>query len=68
MSTTAAHDFWLTSAAVAAQLGVDVKTVRRYADAGRLPYMRLPSGHRRFRRDAVEAMVAAASRESDNDD
>lgn len=67
MSTTAAHDaVWLTTAAVAAQLGIDVKTVRRYADAGRLPYMRLPSGHRRFRREAVAAMVAAASREGDN--
>ncbi|CEJ46717.1 Transposase IS607 family [Umezakia ovalisporum] len=32
----------------AKELGVSVKTVRRWADAGKLRYERSPSGHRRF--------------------
>ncbi|MBD2505366.1 IS607 family transposase [Anabaena azotica] len=32
----------------AALLGVSVKTVRRWADAGKLKYERTPTGHRRF--------------------
>lgn len=33
----------------AAQLGVSVATLRRWADAGKVPAARMPSGHRRFR-------------------
>ncbi|WP_293089351.1 IS607 family transposase [Okeania sp. SIO3B5] len=32
----------------ASELGVSVKTVRRWADAGKIRYERSPSGHRRF--------------------
>jgi excisionase family DNA binding protein len=32
----------------AKELGVSVKTVRRWADAGKLRYERTPTGHRRF--------------------
>jgi putative resolvase len=32
----------------AKELGVSVKTVRRWADAGKLKYERTPTGHRRF--------------------
>ena len=32
----------------AKELGVSVKTVRRWADAGKLRFERSPSGHRRF--------------------
>jgi excisionase family DNA binding protein len=32
----------------AKELGVSVKTVRRWADAGKIRYERSPSGHRRF--------------------
>lgn len=47
----------LTSGEVAAILGVSTETVTNYADAGRLPHYRLPSGHRRFRRSDVEALL-----------
>ncbi|PNJ94751.1 IS607 family transposase, partial [Cylindrospermopsis raciborskii C04] len=32
----------------AKELGVSVKTVRRWADSGKLRFERSPSGHRRF--------------------
>jgi len=39
---------WLTLSDVAKLLGVHEGTVRRWADAGRLPFFRTPGGHRRF--------------------
>lgn len=41
---------------VAELLNVDPKTVARYAQAGKLPHFRLPSGHRRFYADAIDAL------------
>jgi excisionase family DNA binding protein len=41
----------------AALLGVSVKTVRRWEDKGYLSAVRTPSGHRRFRRAEVEALL-----------
>ena len=32
----------------AKELGISVKTIRRWADAGKIRYERSPSGHRRF--------------------
>ncbi len=49
---------WLTLSDVATMLGVHEGTVRRWADAGRLPSYRTPGGHRRFLRDDVVAFVA----------
>lgn len=49
---------WLTLSEVAAMLGVHEGTVRRWADAGRLPSYRTPGGHRRFMRDDVLAFIA----------
>lgn len=40
----------------AAVLGVSAKTVSRWASEGRLPAIRTIGGHRRFRRDDVEAL------------
>ncbi|GAA4626727.1 hypothetical protein GCM10023196_036140 [Actinoallomurus vinaceus] len=40
---------------VAAYLRVDPKTVSRWAASGRLPSVRTPGGHRRYRRADVEA-------------
>lgn len=48
---------WLTLSNVADMLGVHEGTVRRWADAGRLPSYRTPGGHRRFLRDDVVKFV-----------
>lgn len=43
---------------VAEIFGVDAGTVSEWAERGRLAYFRTPGGHRRFRRDAVDALLA----------
>lgn len=47
----------MTSGDVAAVFGVDVTTVARWADDGRLPHFKTPGGRRRFRREDVEAFL-----------
>lgn len=47
----------LTTRQAAAILGVSASTVIAYADRGVLRSFRLPSGHRRFRREDVEALL-----------
>jgi excisionase family DNA binding protein len=47
----------LTVGEAAKRLGVHPKTLRRWTDAGRLPFIRLPSGHRRFRADLIERLT-----------
>jgi excisionase family DNA binding protein len=47
----------LTRAEVAQVLGVHPSTVTRWAAAGLLPCLRTPSGERRYRRCAVEALL-----------
>lgn len=48
----------LVGAAYAAErLGVDVKTVARYADRGVLPATRTPGGHRRYRAGDVDELA-----------
>ena len=49
---------WLTLGQAAAFLGAAQSTVRKWADAGRLPAFYTPGGHRRFRRDDLEAFLA----------
>ena len=44
----------LTSAEVAAALGVGVSSVKRWTDEGKLASVRTPGGHRRYRADAVK--------------
>jgi len=51
---TAAGD--LTTREAAILLGVHTRTITTYADSGRLPHSKLPSGHRRFKRVDVEAL------------
>jgi excisionase family DNA binding protein len=41
-------------------LGVDPKTLTRWADSGRLPAVVLPSGHRRYRFGEVRAVLRPA--------
>ena len=51
----------LVSVGTAARmLGVSDDTIRRWADSGQLPAIVLPSGHRRFQRTDVEALLSAA--------
>jgi excisionase family DNA binding protein len=45
----------LTVSEAAVIVGVHPNTLRSYADQGLLAYKRLPGGHRRFRREDLEA-------------
>lgn len=47
----------LTPGETAALFRVKPKTVARWADEGRLPSVKTPGGHRRFRRSAIEALI-----------
>ena len=49
----------MTPAEVAAIFRVDVKTVTRWANAGKLTSIRTLGGHRRFREQEVRELVAA---------
>ena len=40
---------WLSLTEASEFLGVHATTLRRWADAGSIPYLRTPGGHRRFR-------------------
>lgn len=40
-------------------IGVHPDTLRRYADDGRVPYVRTPTGARRFRVADLRALLAA---------
>jgi excisionase family DNA binding protein len=49
---------WLTLGQAAAFLGAAQSTVRKWADRKLLPAFYTPGGHRRFRRDDLEAFLA----------
>jgi excisionase family DNA binding protein len=51
----------LTSAKVAELLGVSPETVVSYAEQGKLAGFRLPSGHWRFHREDVDAVIGKAA-------
>lgn len=53
---------WLTVGQACRLLGVDPSTLRVWTDAGRLPSFRTPGGHRRYRREDVEAFLARQRR------
>ena len=44
-------------AEVAERIGVDQKTLRRWADAGKVPHVRLPSGYRRWTEEQVRQIL-----------
>ncbi len=48
----------LTPKQVAQRFAVDPKTVTRWARTGKLPSIRTPGGHRRYRESVVEALSA----------
>lgn len=59
MQTKQTHDNeqWLTSGEAAAVVGVSRDTIKRWQRAGRIAARRTPTGHLRFRRADVEALL-----------
>ena len=60
-----ATEHTLTPGDVAAIFNVRPKTVSRWADAGELPCITTPGGHRRFRQRDVAALLNEASERPD---
>lgn len=54
------NDEVMSPGEVAIELGVDPKTVTRWAQQGIIPFFTLPKGHRRFYRADVEAIKNGA--------
>ena len=53
---------YLSTGQVARMLGVDPSTVTRWDESGKLrPALTLPSGHRRYRRSDIEALLKASA-------
>lgn len=59
-------DEWLTTGEAARLLGISRSTVVRYIEAGTLDARRLPGGHWRLRRTAVEKLLGDESGERGN--
>jgi excisionase family DNA binding protein len=64
MNTQAPARPLLSTAEVAAMLGVTKVTVRRYVAAGKLPVIRLSTHAVKFRPDDVEALMVPAGAEN----
>ena len=60
-------DYRLTTRQVAAQLGVNLDTVARWADKKGLVCLRTPGGFRRFRQEDVDAFAATLLPSSDEE-
>lgn len=57
-TSSQAPEAWITAREAAALLpGVTVRTLQRWAAAGKVPSATLPSGHRRFLRSDVEQLL-----------
>lgn len=56
--TTSPEPEYLTPAEAAARLRISPRTLWRYQSDGRITPVTLPSGHRRFRRADIEALLA----------
>ncbi|HET8569391.1 MAG TPA: helix-turn-helix domain-containing protein [Candidatus Limnocylindria bacterium] len=48
---------WLTLGEAARALGVDPDTLRRWSDARKVDVFTTPGGHRRFRRETIDALA-----------
>lgn len=55
---------WLTIKEACALLGVNASTLRRWSDAGKVPVLVTPGGHRRFAEDDMRALVKGVRRPS----
>lgn len=49
---------YLTPGQAAAIAGVTTRTIYRYGTAGRITFVVLPTGHRRYHRESIEALVS----------
>lgn len=56
---TQPSDYTLSTGDVARLLGVNIDTVARWANAGKLPCLRTPGGFRKFRPEDVDALAAS---------
>lgn len=54
-------DAFLTIAEVSALLRVSYSTLRRWEAAGQIEVERTPTGQRRYRREAVDAVISRAA-------
>jgi len=62
------YDRLMTPGEVAALAGVDTATVARWARTGRLPAVRTPGGHHRFRECDVRERLSELPRQVGRDD
>lgn len=44
---------------VAQLLGVNIKTLNRWANSGKIAFIRTLGGHRRYRQSSIEAILSA---------
>ena len=58
--TSASVKTWLSLKEAAEQMNIHSATVRRWADAGELPHMLTPGGHRRFALSDIQAFMVAS--------
>ncbi len=56
---------WLELAEAAEMLGVHFTTLRRWADQGKIAFVRTPTGRRRFRRTVIQGMAKGSSTPSE---
>jgi excisionase family DNA binding protein len=61
------RDRLMTPGEVATLFRVDPKTVSRWAIAGRIPSVRTPGGHRRFRESDVRSLLRSESGFADDE-
>lgn len=61
-ATTVVDEQPLTVQQVATEWGVSVRTIQRYIEQGRLQATRLPGGHSRISRAAIDDAIAQASK------
>jgi len=55
----------LTTGDIAALFSVDVKTANRWGRTGRIPALRTPGGHIRFRPEVIAEIIATPVKEND---
>ncbi len=56
---------WLELSEASRMLGVHFSTLRRWADAGKVPCIRTPGGQRRFAREEIERLISQPQRQPD---